>query len=419
MSTVSFKYHYFLKIALVFLCVCIGLSIVYALINYLPNYSLHLHQADAFGHGTLSITEQAAEQALQVDIAKYQNQLFVPNPPLPGLLLTPIVYVLGTAATNLIIISFLLGIAGCIFLWRACQSIGLNNLNTAWICATFFLGTGYWSLVLAAHETAYFSQIVATICLLGGISELFSKKRSWVIGLCIACAFLSRQFTIITGSLLILELLRQEPTLTRSRQLRKLLLTGSPIVIAILLYLSFNYLRFDNPFDTGYGRIHYYGWLEERIAARGVFSYSYIRSNLYLYLIQPPVINWAHLNNVWQLDPLDFGTSLTFASPFLIFAFAEKRQKDWSFFIWWGIIVAVFVVELTYHDNGWRQVNTHRYALDYIPLMFIPLMKFIKSVQESEGLMMRLWRISSSYAIALNVVFLVFVRLFNSVIKLR
>jgi len=419
MSTVSFKYHYFLKIALVFLCVCIGFSIVHAVIYYLPNYSLHLHQADAFGHGALSITEQAAEQALQVDVAKYQNRLFVPNPPFPGLLLTPIVYVLGTTATNLIVISVILSIVGVSFLYRACQNIGLNQLNTVWVCATFFLGTGYWSLVLAAHETAYFPQIVATICLLGGIRELFSKKRSWLIGLCIACAFLSRQFTIITGSLLILELLRQKPLLTRSGQFSEIIFAGIPISIAILLYLGFNYLRFDNPFDTGYSRIHYYGWLEERIAARGVFSYSYIRSNLYLYFIQPPVINWAFFNGAWQLEPFDFGTSLTFASPFLIFAFAEKRQKDWSFFIWWGVIAVVFVVELTYHDNGWRQVNTHRYALDYIPLMFIPLLKFIKSEQQTNGWTMKIWRLSSSYAIVLNIVFLTFVRLFNSVMQLR
>lgn len=400
-----------------FMFVCIVLSIWIALVYYIPNYNLYLHQANAFLNFSTSITQEDANQAQNIDISVYQNRLFVPFPPFPALLVAPFVKIFGAGSTNLVLISVLLTVISVFFLVKTCQRNGLTNRQTNWLCAAFFLGTGYWSLVLGSHETAYFAHTVSTLCLLGCIYEIFNKQRGWVFGLWAGAAFLCRQFTSLCVILLIFELIIQKKkTFSKHSSFHIWLSVLIPFCIIAILYLLFNYMRFGNPFDTGYSRIIFSGWLAERIAARGLFNYSYIRSNLYYFLLQPPLIGWHKINEISQILPNYFGTALTFASPFLAFAIQPKWRTRGHFALWWAIIGLVIVLELTYHNNGWRQINTQRFSMDYIPLLVIPLMHFLKTSVKADQL--RLWKFLVVFAISLNVFFLVFIPIFNIAMQL-
>jgi hypothetical protein len=142
---------------------------------------------------------------------------------------------------------------------------------------------------------------------------------------------------------------------------------GGAFAVAVGIYLAFNWLRFGNPLDTGYSM-----WWEvdsfmiERMKQFGPFHPVYFFHNFAYMFLQgfhlefslPMYLNKPHL------DP--FGTSLTFASPFIFFAFKARGAK----LLLWGAWLSVglcLLHALFYFGNGWVQENGIRYALDFFP----------------------------------------------------
>ena len=93
----------------------LGLLVLVSLlgrINRPGTENLYVRQAEAFLHGKLAIGEYGW------DAAVVQGQNFVAFPPAPALLLTPLVALLGPAATPTVAVSFILFALTLFVAWR-------------------------------------------------------------------------------------------------------------------------------------------------------------------------------------------------------------------------------------------------------------------------------------------------------------
>jgi hypothetical protein len=65
-----------------------------------------------------------------------------------------------------------------------------------------------------------------------------------------------------------------------------------------------------------------------------------------------------------------WGTSLLAASPFFIASLKAEWPKTLKIASWLTIIL-ILTGQLLYHNNGFHQINTSRFALDFLPLLFV------------------------------------------------
>jgi hypothetical protein len=229
------------------------------------------------------------------------------------------------------------------------------------------------------------------------INELLGSRRWWLVGFFIGCTFLTRQFTIVyvlfaAGYMYYIS--RAERRGVSTKNIFGLL---SPIAICAGVYLFYNYLRFGNFLDSGYRHINFIGVLKERVDHYGVFSIRYFLFNLYSTLIKGFNIEFQG-NTYLNIKDMDlWGTSLLAASPFIIASVKAEWPKTLRISAWATILV-ILVGQLFYHNNGFEQVNSSRFTLDFLPLLIILMALGISKLP------MWLAKAMICYAVLLNVV---------------
>ena len=65
------------------------------------------------------------------------------------------------------------------------------------------------------------------------------------------------------------------------------------------------------------------------------------------------------------------GDALLVASPFLIAAFYGRfstRRVKWAA---WATIGGMLILQLFYHNNGFIQINTQRFSMDFLPILLV------------------------------------------------
>jgi hypothetical protein len=352
--------------------------------------SLYAEQTRAFASGRLGL------DVAHYDTAAVGGLNHVVNPPFPSVVLLPFVVWLPQEADRLlsVAVSLALTCLGCWALLRILRLLGVKESVARWLCLGLFAGTGYWCCLAMAHAMWFFAHVVAITFLLLAIYEAMHRGRGLLVGLALGAAFLSRQIMVYSAVFLAVLLWeRHRQKVIGNSQEHPLALPTPPLVagervirngpwtqLALFClgagimgagYLWFNWARFGDPFDTGYNLLRqtdFLGWRQKHL---GLFHVMYIPVNLIHLLFQGPHIEFtgAGLLKGWHMNK--FGTSITFASPFLFLAFLGR----WPVPLVHKALVASIVLTLThalmYHTNGWVQVNTYRYALDFVPLLVL------------------------------------------------
>jgi hypothetical protein len=329
------------------------------------------------------------------DIAFVNGRYQCPFPPFPALLLLPFVWIFGES-TRVVPLSLALTLLNVLVLTRLLQKLAVESRVIPWILAAFFLGSAYWAEVRGSVNGSSFSHIVAVSGILLALNEAFGKGRGILIGFFLGMAFLSRQLSIYSAILLTAAIYQNPRFSSMGQRIRSLLAFGSSFSVAVGVYLVFNWLRFGDPLDTGYSKwILTDPFMIERWKHFGSFHPQYFFHNFVYMFIQgfhlefsPPM----YLDKP-RLDP--FGTSLTFASPFVFFAFRARWTKFLLRAAWLSITLCVLHA-LFYFGNGYVQENSIRYALDFFPLLIILVALGIKNMQE------KIWKAAIAYSIGLN-----------------
>ncbi|MBT1702590.1 hypothetical protein [Chryseosolibacter indicus] len=307
---------------------------------------------------------------LHGDLILFENNYYLPYPPLPSLILLPFVAVLGAAHVNTVAIATVMACISLYLIYNILVRLEIIQEHFNWLILGVFFGTGYWFAIFTSHHVYAFAHITSFLFQLLIINELLYKRRWWLIGVYIACTFLTRQFTIFyfffaAGYMWYLYKYRRE-----NITLRDFISLCATVAVGVSVYLLYNYLRFGNPLDTGYSHIVYIGVLKERVMQYGVFSPRYFLFNLYSVLIKGFNIQFEG-NTLLNIKDMDlWGTSLLAASPFLIASIKADWPKTLKISAW-VTIVAILLGQLFYHNNGFHQINTSRFALDFLPLLIV------------------------------------------------
>ncbi|MDH4319837.1 MAG: hypothetical protein OEV64_15755 [Desulfobulbaceae bacterium] len=347
--------------------------------------NLHLNQAKAWLHGQLDIPKKLH------DVAVYKGKYYVPFPPAPSVLLTPVVALFPKVNTTLI--AGLLTLLNIFILQDIFIKLEVDILTTRWLVCAFLLGTGYWSTVRLSNGVWFFSHVVAFSALLLAVREALGKGRGLFVGLFAGTAILSRQLCLYSCVFLLIALRLNTSHVSSRCKYKNLIQFCVMVAGALGSYQILNYLRFGNPFDTGYSYLELDGFLDERFRHFGLFNVEYLRFNLYYMFLQGPHFEFGNSLSPRAMD--EFGTALTFASPFLFGAFFARENKTLQAGVWISTALAL-VHMMFYYNNGCIQYNTQRFSLDFIPLLTIPLALSARRINQ------KILYLSISYSVLLN-----------------
>lgn len=335
------------------------------------NTNLAVMQADAFLRGRLNI------DSYYWDTSSYHGKYYVCFPPFPSIVALPFAALPGKSV-NSVLISLLLTCLSMYVFYRILQRIMPDPEGRKWIFLAFFFGTGYWYTVISSHHVNGFAHVVCTTMLMLLLYELTGKRRPVLLGFFLGAAFLSRQMTVFHGLVVAYVLFFSEEK--QWEGFKKVLVFGISFSVAGAVYLLFNYLRFDNPLETGYKYFLFEGitnWPEvfqTRIEKYGLFNIKYFCHNLYYLLIKGHDVTFTGRDHLTFSDVNPYGTSLLAASPFVVASFKSKAEKGFKI-VAWTTIGLIVIGGCLYHNNGWQQVNTQRFTIDFLPVMMVLVAK--------------------------------------------
>lgn len=340
------------------------------------------HLARAFVHGQLSFLEMPGTWA---DATPHDGRYYWCLGPLPAVILVPF-----AAAAELAGTLFYQGwlqpwLVAAVFAlaWLAARRVGHTRDDAAWLAFGFCFATAFLGVAMRPWSW-YFAQVVTCALLFGAICEMTGRRREWVVGTFFALALATR----VTAGLGILWpaatiLASREPRRERLAALARLLLPVAAVVVCLMLY---NQARFGDPFDNGYTRALV---TPDQIASRGagLFSPAHLPGNLYHFLLGSPLpvrrdtatfvlrFPWV-VANPW-------GMGLFVTSPVLVALFFLRLRDSTSRLLLATSLVVATPILLYYH-GGFRQFG-FRYALDFLPLVWLVLMRNLRTQRGELG----------------------------------
>lgn len=303
--------------------------------------------------------------------------------PFPAILLMPFVLFWGTDFLQGYV-GFFLTVLNFYLLYTIALRLGIKEkINALWLSFGYIFGTMYLGIALAS-DAWRFSQVIATSLLLLAISEYLGKKRFWLMGLLMALAVATRANLLLGLPFFVLGIFfDRKRWKERVRLLRQILL---PVILAGLLLMSYNYVRFGTVFENGYSLSPYMnsriGFTDsQRIAleyGKGkLLSPTYMPTNLYYYFLKGPepilltpesyilIAPFATTRILWGNKEFN---NILIAAPFFLFAFLAKTKEEMVRQSWFAAGI-IFLVLLFYY------VPQRRYLLDVTPFLFIPLIR--------------------------------------------
>lgn len=330
------------------------------------NHNAYLQFAESFMHANLYLPNTSDIG----DLSLFKGKLYLPYPPLPAIVLIPFVALFGVAHVNTVAIATIISCFCLYLIYHIFSKIRIRQDYIPWLILAVFFGTGFWFALFTTHHVYAFAHIVSFLFQLLIINEILGKRRWWLVGVFIGCGFLTRQFTVFYALFALGYMWHLHRVGDKHVKLVHVLSLAAPLSFFVAVYLLYNYARFGNVFDTGYDHIVFIGVLKERVLQYGVFNSRYFLYNFYCTLIKGFNIQFQGKTYLNIKDMDLWGTSLLSASPFLIASLKASWPKILRISAWTTILV-ILVGQLFYHNNGYEQVNTSRFTLDFLPLLIV------------------------------------------------
>ena len=376
------------------------------------------HLAVAFLDGRLDLTNPPGHS----DLTPHDGKWYVPFPPLVAGLMLPWIAVFGLANMNSVWFSILFGVLNVALLARILDElarrcwIALGVGSRVWLLALFAFGYLHWQV--AIEGSVWFLSHTCTVTFIALAVWLALKcKRPWLPALALALAIWGRPTVLFTWPLLagiVAQKLhdRRAQASVPPREdmasanpfhatadsgtgcdasilpamLRWSVLSALPLLVSIAGMAGYNYARFQNIFDFGYGRQK----IDTEVVgdlSRGQFHIHHIPLNVHVLLFGRPIWHPSERHPDWRLPvPDDHGLSLFLATPAFLYVFRVRPRRTApdphaapSAFSRprillassWLAIGLTLVPLLLYYNTGWRQFG-YRFSLDFIiPLMIL------------------------------------------------
>jgi hypothetical protein len=315
---------------------------------------------------------------------------YVSFPPFPGVVMTPLVAVMGVDAPDRLFWALIAGL-GPMLLFITLRRLREDGQSERTLrddlLLTLLFAFGSVFFFVAVQGTVWFAaHVVATTLLCLYVHFGLGARRPVLAGLMLGLCFLTRPTTALLAIVMALEIVRvaqRERAATEagesppagalaslrnvdwSRALRLGALFSAPILVCGAVAMWMNQARFDDPFEFGHSLLQI-SW-RGRIEKWGLFNYHYVGRNLAVFTSSLP---WL------TAEPPHFiisrhGLALWVTTPALLLLLSPLRQSPVLRALTWAVIPVV-IVNLMYQNSGWVQFG-YRFALDYLPLLFVML----------------------------------------------
>ena len=350
------------------------------------------HQVNSFLHAKLSLFSTPFTH----DLSIFNGKKYMYWGPSPTLLISPFIILFGVNFSDALYTAIICSFAPVILflILQEIDRVGFirtTNITRLILCIFFSFGTVFF--LLSVNGGVWFtSQAINTLYILIALFLLFRfiNKPSSRTCLILSSVFLGLAAWGRSSFLLYLPLFlfniyltvkhARQPGIQR-RLVKTFLLFTIPLVIFLIAYFLFNYLRFGDMFETGYSfhNIHPH-FLEDR-QKHGAINLFYLPRNFYYMFL-----NFPKLVDKFPYFKFDQeGNSILFTSPLFIFLilcmrkyFRNYRNNLFQISVFLTSIAIVLSL-LVFFGTGWVQFG-YRYILDAIPLFIILLADTIKKV---------------------------------------
>ena len=373
-------------------------GMVLHLVKEEPHSNSYALLADSFLHGKLD-----SARCFDSDCVTFDGKNYVIFPPVPAVVAMPFVAAFGVTFQGFAAIGFAC-LLGSVFLWwRIFGKIGVEKQTAVWLLLALAFGSPLFYVSIRADRVWFFAQSINFLLLSLAMYEVVRGGRIMLAGAYLGLAFLSRQMTILLAPFLYVLALRPEESLISFKWpgLKRALAFGTPLIVAVAVYMAYNMARFGAPMETGYAYIarpalDHWSLINERLVHHGLFSKDYFLFNAFHLFIQGFHVEWGGpaLLTPLKLDPM--GTSLLAASPFVLLVLFAPLDRETLI----GGLCAtlILVITLFYHGNGFSQYNAQRFVLDWAPVLFFVLgLSVTKALRPALAVLV-------IYAMGLNVV---------------
>lgn len=323
--------------------------------------------ADAFLHGRLYLEQPASTH----DLTFYDGHWYVPNPPLPALVILPLVAMFGADSLNMVRFGITIGAINAVliyqFLAKASQRklIPTSASTNLWLTAVAVFGTSHWWLSVMG-EMWFTSQLLTLTFLSLAALVALERWSPWLAGLCLGLAVLSRPnaftlFPFLAGLFLYLDT-QEGKALQWQRAAGWGIQAALPVGLAVFGLLYYNHLRFQDWLDFGYVTINSSDWIMEAARTYGMFNAHFIPKNLSAMFLKLPRIVFD--GSCLYYSPSREGISLLAMTPALVYVFRRFKMNWWTGGAWASILLSMGLL-LFYHNTGADQLG-YRYLMDYL-----------------------------------------------------
>ena len=304
------------------------------------------------------------------DLTFYNGKWYVPNPPLPALLLLPVAFILGPdAEINTTVYTAVLAAINTVLVYRMLTLAVENKLFFIGKTAVFYLtvafsfGSDHFWLSTTGQMWFASQLVVVTFTVLAVISQLRSGNP-FLSGACIAAAVFSRPNVIPLFFCILGIYFWQEKLGINKKDLQKAFCfavkCGIPVLVSVCLLLGYNKIRFDDWFDFGYKTLEGAKKILEDVNRYGMFNIHFIPANANVMFLLLPRIDTTGVR--FWFYPYIVGYSMFFMSPQLLYTFRSFKKEAWIIGSWIST-VAIIIMLLMYHNTGADQIG-YRYILD-------------------------------------------------------
>jgi len=332
-----------------------------------PNKAYWPELAEAFLQGRLYLVNPSTQH----DLTLYFGNWYVPNPPLPALVLMPLVAIFGAEKINMVLFSIVIGSINVVLVYLILDKasrLGLiptNKAGNLLITTLFAFGTSHWWLSMMGMMWFVSQLLTLTFSALAVLGALH-RKSPWWVGLCLGLSMLSRPnvFTLwpLLAGIALYFFYQEDGKFNFLRSMKWAVQSAIPIGLAGVLLLYYNYIRFGDFTDFGYVTINSAEWLMSAVKTYGIFNSHFLPINAKMMFLKRPYISFTDL--CFYYSPSRDGVSILSMSPAIIYLFRRFKFNIWTAGAWISVILSI-VLLLFYHNTGAAQLG-YRYLMDFI-----------------------------------------------------
>lgn len=304
----------------------------------------------------------------------FNDKVYVAFPPFPALLMIPFSLIFGTKFHDFIFHIFLGALNVALFYKlseKYLESIQVSASKFYKILIPIIFGFGTVHLSILHFEGVwYIAHTVSVTFLLLAIIESLNKKN-FLSGLFWAFSIMTRLHLVLAFPFFIFNALEKDSSIFSKRNIKRIVLLLTPVLIILFLMGIYNYLRFGDFKEMGYTKMRLNEPYSEYIK-HGQFNIKFLPKNLYYMFIAPPKFQKEF--PFFKPDP--WGMGIIFCSPIFIILYRSFSKKTIPLFSW-ASIFSLSIPILLYYTTGGAQYG-YRFIMDFLPFLIILMIEATK-----------------------------------------